>query len=168
MWPFRDRKSSRQMREILSRFMTPEAVDSLLKGDPSERTRRKRLFFLLIEIRDKTIEETPEVIGRVGDLLMQSGGVVEQLSSLLLATFGGVPFALATASETLNMVYIERLAARLTTEFGPNLRIVCGESDGLFGSVGGSNRLHYGALIPCLGNALKTLLVLDYGRSSRV
>ena len=61
-----------------------------------------------------------------------------------------------------------KTVARLTAELGPDVRLVHGAADGLVGTFGSPQHMHYGPLLPGFGHHLGALLALEFGQSAEV
>ena len=86
------------------------------------------------------------------------------MSSVVAVTFG-MPIR---EPDSEGIDHRTQAVARLLNDLGPNVRLISGRADGLFGNIGARQRFSYGALIPDFGGRLESLLRLDFGASAEV
>lgn len=169
MWPFNRKKSEEErVREAFSEYLSKDVIDALI-------ARRKQTLapprpwtcaYVLLQVRDENLETASTHLSLATDILLRRDGVVSDwLASLLLATFG-----LPLVDDDLDKARSQqaKAVARLVTELGSNMRLIYGVADGLAGNIGGSQRLHYGLLLPDLGGKLAQLLALEFGKAAEV
>ncbi|MDQ7247533.1 hypothetical protein [Dongia sedimenti] len=51
---------------------------------------------------------------------------------------------------------------------GENIRLICGDVDGVVGNTGSQRRFHYGCLIPQFDKYLSLLFALEFGKNGRI
>jgi hypothetical protein len=74
----------------------------------------------------------------------------------------------ATADAGEGQVQRDNAASRLAADLGEGIRLICGDVDGLVGTIGSQRRLHYGCLIPQFDKYLSALFALEFGKVGRI
>jgi len=151
---------------MFSRYVSPDVVDKLLREPPRDlkRAERRTISFVVFHVRDDDIENVQKQFERALPIVTEGDGLVEHVAaSLVIATFGGLPQNESAADD--NRV---RVAARLMSELGPELRLVHGSASGLVGNFGTDTALHYGSVLPNFSQILERLLNLEFGQSAEM
>jgi len=107
----------------------------------------------------------PGYLEKAFDAALHTGGVVMSvMSSVVVVTFG-IPIR-SPDNESIDQR--NQAVARLLRDLGPNVRVISGRADGLYGIVGSDRRFSFEALIPDFSGSLEHLLRLDFGSSAEV
>jgi hypothetical protein len=167
MWPFKRRRDEAQLRDEATRRLADEVADELVRNP---RPPRIGLFpaqvrFILLQVRDEPVEPAAATIAKAIDLIERRDGMVtDVMSSMVLAVFG------LPESEDAEKAHDQQAksVARLAAELGPEVRLVHGAADGLIGTFGSPQHMHYGPLLPGFERHLGALLALEFGQSAEV
>jgi len=164
MWSLKRWRMRRKIRSAFSEYLANEVIDEIVNnpdrtGKPPQRA---EICFILLQVRDDAVEQTPAYIAQAIDIILQRGGTVcDVMSSTILAVFG---FPIGEDPEK-NRDQRSKSVARLVTGLGTNVRMVYGAADGLVGNIGHARRLHYGPLLPGFAHYLTALTALEFGRA---
>ena len=113
-------------------------------------------------MRDDDIENVQKQLERALPIVIAGDGLVENVAvSLVIATFGTLPLKESELEDNR-----ARVAARLMSELGPEIRLVHGSAVGLVGNFGTDTVIHYGSVLPNFGQILQRLLQLEFGQSA--
>ncbi len=168
MWSFDRWKTVRRRREtlrLLSPYLTKQAIDELVKmrDRPSPTPRQATIPYIILQVRDDDLAQASGYLGKAFEAVLDSNGaIMSVMSSVVAATFG-IPIR---DPHSGSIDQRNQAVARLLRDLGPNVRVVSGRADGLFGTVGGPRRFDFAALIPDFGRSLESLLRLDFGHSA--
>ena len=153
----------RRIRKELQRLVNPEVVAQLQTQFQVGHLETKHFQFVLILVDETNTKETPAVISRVVDTILEHGAILSNITSSLLVGLFGVPFPEGNSPEVRR-----GLVDALLRENGDRIRIVHGECDGAVGNLGNQKRWSYGAVIPRFSGVLKTLLETKFGTAVEV
>ena len=167
MWSFKQWRARKKVRSAFSEYLANEVIDEIVNNPDRTRKPPKRaeICFILLQVRDDTIEQVPASMAEAMDIILQRNGTVcDVMSSTLLAIFG---FPISDDPEK-NRDQRSKSVVRLVTELGPNVRLVYGTVDGLVGNFGMARRFHYGPLLPGFARYLAALTALEFGQAVEV
>lgn len=147
-------------REATNEYISPQAVAKLLRETKSEiKAPEIRHFQFLVMLADDTKpQEVPSLISSVLHTLDEHRASVANIMSSLFVALLGVPFGEGNSAEARRA-----LVEALLRENGEQIKIVHGECDGMFGTLGGIGRCTYGGVIPGFSGILKKLLETKFG-----
>jgi hypothetical protein len=149
-----------------SRYVSQDVIDELIREprkDP-KRAERRTVSFVVFQVRDDDIANVQNQFERAFPIVIDGGGVIEDVaSSLVIATFGAFQRNESVVEDKRALV-----AARLMGELGPEIRLVHGSASGLVGNVGTDSVLRYGSVLPNFGRILERLLRLEFGQSAEI
>jgi hypothetical protein len=154
------------IKGVFSRYVSPDVVDELIREplkapEPAE---RRTISFVVFQVRDDDIENAQKQIERALPIVTEGDGLVEHVaSSLVIAIFSGFQRNESVAEDNR-----ARVAARLMSELGPEIRLVHGSAVGLIGLLSTGSNLRYGSLLPNFGRILDRLLKLEFGQSAEI
>jgi hypothetical protein len=170
MWPFDRREQRKCIVQAFSKYLSPEMIDSLVR-DPSRLARTGRdlrtaeIDFLVLQVCDDVLEDVPKHLEAAFDIVMDfDGTIVSTMSSVMDVAFG-IPIRGDMRSHADECA---GAAARLVAELGSNVRVVFGRANGLYGIMGGEQRVVYGTVVPNFTPVPKTLIATEFGRSVRI
>jgi hypothetical protein len=151
----------RRIRKVLGRYVRPETVDALLRGEGIERQpfTAARIEFVLVFVDGNTPEEISERVGRVSEIAMSHNGTVHDIiGALVVVAFGTHPVSPPTAGERAALV------EHLSQELSRFAKIVHGAADGHFGLVGSGKRIAYSFILPRFDAILGRLSQIEFGQ----
>lgn len=165
MWPFNRRRDAAKLRAEETRRLADEVADELVRNPrpPHIGLAPAQVRFILLQVRDEPVERAAANIATAIDLIERRGGMVtDVMSSMVLAVFG-VPESDDAEKDRDQQA---KTVARLVAELGLEVRLVHGAADGLVGTFGSQQHMHYGPLLPGFQRHLGALLALDFGQSA--
>ncbi len=153
----------RAIRRAFSRYVSPDVVQSLFSDRvqaESATLHSGEIGFVLSWVNGYSPEQVSERTGRVADLAIEYGGVVDSMvSGLVIVSFGASPPPFVHSSDQAGFV------AALIQELGNEIKLVHGCSKGYYGNIGSARRMAYSFIIEDFGLALKRLCSLDFGQA---
>jgi len=144
----------------------PEALDKLVGGKQlraRQQTDVKHFQFVMILVDETIPQEIPTLIGKVVETLIEKRATVSTITSSLLVGLLGVPFPEGNSPETRR-----ELVKALLQAHAERIRIVHGQCDGAFGTLGAKGRWTYGEVIPGFSGILKQLLESKCGTAVEI
>lgn len=150
----------RTSRQPVQAYVSPQRVAKLIReADPEIRPPETKHFQFVVALADDANpQEVPAIITKIMGTLGKHRATVSTITSSLFAAILGVPFLEGNSAEARR-----ELVDALLRENGDRIRIVHGECDGAFGTLGGHGRWTYGAVIPGFSAILKKLLETKFG-----
>jgi hypothetical protein len=167
MWPFKRRRDEAKLRAEATRRIADEVADELVKNPRPPRIglNPAQVRFILLQVRDDPVERAAANIAKAIDLIEQRDGMVtDVMSSVVLAVFG------LPESDDVERPRDQqaKTVARLVAELGPEVRLVHGATEGLVGTFGSPQHMHYGPLLPGFARYMTALTALEFGQSAEV
>ena len=122
---------------MMEEHLSPGVIAKLLRGTEREvpPPEVKRFQFVVVLADDSNPEDVPRMIGALLDMLVQHHATASTVASSLFVGVLGVPFPEGNSAGARR-----ELVAALIRDHGERMRIVHGECDGLFGTLGGGRR----------------------------
>lgn len=167
MWPFKRRHDEVKLRAQATRRLADEVADELVRRPrlPRVGLASAPVRFILLQVRDEPVEQAAAAIATAIDLIeRRSGMVTDVMASMVLAAFG-LPESDDAEKDRDQQA---KAIARLVTELGPDVRLVHGAADGLVGTFGSAQHMHYGPLLPGFARYMAALIALEFGQSAEV
>ena len=167
MWPFKRKRDDAELRAGATRRLAEDVADELVRNPrpPQMGLFPAQVRFILLQVRDESVEHAAATIAKAIDLIERRDGMVtDVMSSMVLAVFGPPESDDAERARDQQA----KTVARLTAELGPDVRLVHGAADGLVGTFGSPQHMHYGPLLPGFEHHLGALLALEFGQSAEV
>jgi hypothetical protein len=169
MWPFwRKSREAREIRRAFSAYMSPEVVEKLARGEdviPSPET--KVIPYVVFQVRDDRVDDVQLCLSQAIPIVRRYDVLLE---TMMHSTVAVSMFRIGTGAEMFQFVpgSQEQLVNELLEALGPNIRIVYGSAEGLWGSIEVAKRFSFGALVPGFNAVLATLGQLEFGSSKRL
>jgi hypothetical protein len=157
----RRRRRHREIKQGLKGYADPRLVKYIESHPEAERTapRACEVEFVLVLIADENLEQLWETLHQVVGVFHESKAWVECASgSLLLATFGTLPFARPDAGDPAEQR--RSAVSQLQSRFSTQLRILHGRRSGWFGDFG---VWHFGSAIVRFSELIAALNALPVG-----
>ena len=107
----------------------------------------------------------PGYLDQAFEAALDSGGAILSVMSSVVAVTFGIPIR-DPDSESIDQR--NQAVARLLKDLGPNVRVISGRVNGLYGVVGSAHRVSFQALIPDFAKSLESLLGLKFGDSGEI
>lgn len=165
MWPFKRRRDEAKLRAEATRRLADDVADELVRNPRPPRIglTPAAVRFILLQVRDEPVERAAANVARAIDQIERRNGMVtDVMSSMVLAVFG-LPDSEDAEKDRDQQA---KTIARLVAELGPDVRLVHGAADGLVGTFGSPQHMHYGPLLPGFQRHLGALLALEFGQSA--
>lgn len=165
MWPFKRRRDDAMLHAETTRRLADEVADELVRNPrpPQMGLSPASIRFILLQVRDDPVEQAAVNVAKAIDLIERRNGMVtDVMSSMVLAVFG-LPDSDDAEKERDQQA---KCVARLVAELGQDVRLVHGMADGLAGTFGSPQHMHYGPLLPGFQRHLGALLTLEFGQSA--
>ena len=155
----RDFFAKRRVRKQLNEYISPELVRDALEGRALDmpKIHSGLIEFIFVFARAETAQQLAERVGRVADAGIEREAVVHNLIGPM------VVMAFGTLRETQSSGSRQQLVSDLQQQFGADIKIVHGATDGHFGSFGNKNRLAFTFTFPHFDRALAALGRLEFG-----
>src|ERR1041385_8621843 len=151
----------RRVRKALGRYVRPEAIETILRGDGVEGQpfAAARIEFVLAFVDGKVPEEISEQVGRVVGVAISHDGVVHDIiGALVVIAFGTLRGSSVTVSN--RSVLVEHLSRDLSS----HVKIVHGAAEGYCGLFGNKQRMAYSFVLPGFDAVLGSLSSLEFGQ----
>ena len=149
------------MEKLLGKYVTPEALNSVLRaeGTVQQKLTRGRIEFVLAYVDGQTPEEVSERVGKVSEISASHHAVVHDLiGPLVVAAYGTHPNVPPNSASRISLV--EHLKEALQS----HVKIVHGAAEGCHGLIGSKNRLSYSFSLPRFDAMLGALSQLEFGK----
>ena len=167
MWPFKRRRDAAKLHAEATRRLADEVVDELIKNPRQPRIglNPASIRFILLQVRDEPVEQAVATIAKAIDLIERRNGMVtDVMSSMVLAVFG-LPDSDDAEKDRDQQA---KTVARLIAELGPDVRLAHGTADGLIGTFGAPQHMHYGPLVPGFARYLNALIAVEFGEAVEI
>lgn len=167
MWPFKRKRDAAKLRAEATRRLADEVADELVRRPrlPRVGLAPAPVRFILLQVRDEPVERAAAAIATAIDLIERRNGMVtDVMASMVLAVFG-LP---ESGDAEKDRDQQAKAIARLVTELGSDVRLVHGATNGLVGTFGSPQHMHYGPLLPGFARYLAALTALEFGQSAEV
>jgi hypothetical protein len=169
MWPFYSRKEH-QRRALLrpfSPYLSPEMIETLVRNPDAllPSVQHGLIPYIILQVRDDDLGQVPGYLDQAFEAALDSGGAILSVMSSVVAVTFGIPIR-DPDSESIDQC--NQAVARLLKDLGPNVRVISGRVNGLYGVLGSAHRVSFQALIPDFGKSLESLLGLEFGNSGEI
>lgn len=158
------RREKRAIRAAFGQFLSPDTVQQVLaRRDLLELSppRLVPIHFVIAQAHEAEFEAIGSHVGRIVEVMISEQMMVDTIFSSMVIGVLGWPFeenAKAVTSEDC-----ARAADAVVRELGSNVRVVYGHVSGHMGNTGSKLRISYGATLPDLSGALRSLLATEFG-----
>jgi hypothetical protein len=155
-----------RVRRSFAKYVSPEVL-KLLEDAPTRydvpAPKKKHFQFIVIQLEDSDPDAVPSLIARVSKVFASHQSTYPTLAHGILVACLGTIYPELNSPE-LRM----RIVSGLVAELGSKVRIVHGHGTGYAGSLGGSPRFYWDALIPHFSKVLEELNRLDFGTAKEL
>ncbi len=122
----------------------------------------RRLYCLLLQVRDDTSEDISENIARTVPICLENNGVIlDMAASVQLVAFGAQDFGGPVEQRRDDS---GKTSAQLLAALGTDVRIVSFSGDFGVGLVGTNRHISYTVLLPKYDRFLRALLDTEFGQ----
>jgi hypothetical protein len=163
MWPFLTKViTKKRQRAAFGQFLSEETFRDIqetsnLRSGQLPPPEQEEICYIALQVRGNTPEEIQHHLARAIDVVIDHGGMVEQIMSGIVT---------ATFKPTLDSSKPSTHAA--SGELGPNVRAVYGRGTYLRGAIGSGERFTHGTIFPHMQRMLETLFALEFGASKEI
>ena len=167
MWrPLQFYRERRRIRSIFREQLSPALLEALEKdlAPLSTNLQSRTIDFILLQVRDMPTEGIQNILSPVLDALIDSHATISQVWPLTMGYFG-IPVETPT-DENRSKRHAAILA--LVAASGPDVRMLHGATECLFGNIGSSGRCDYNVLLPHFSDLISILLGMDFGQTAKV
>jgi hypothetical protein len=157
----REYLANRKARKILGKYVTPDALEAILRDDGTNQPKFKaaRIEYVLVFVRGDTPEDISQRVGRVAEIAMSHDGVVhDMVCEMVVIAFGTLPSGSSPAGK--RALLVEHLGRELLSQ----VKIIHGVADGYYGNIGSGVRMAYSFLVPRFNLILGALSRLEFGQ----
>jgi len=163
MWPFLTKAiARRRLRAAFGQFLSEETLRDIQEMSNGRSGRlpppeQEDLCYVVLQVRGDTPEEIQHHLAQAIDVVIDHGGMVEEImSGIVTATF-------KPASDSA-----QPSAKAVSGKLGANVRAVYGRGVYLRGAIGLGKRFTYGTIFPHMQRMLETLFALEFGVSKEI
>jgi hypothetical protein len=150
------------VNEAFSKYISKEKLREIFSGEKYSPSIVNNVDFILINVKYDSVTDIQKTVNTVSQSIRDMGGVIDIISSLIVASFG-------VCGRNSSGVYdINEVVAHLLSTFGNQIRIVHSTSKGAYGTFANEPTFNYGPLIPGLEKYIKKILDLAFGESAIV
>jgi hypothetical protein len=151
MWFFsQKRRMARRIRAAFSEFIPEDTLSQIIENPKEVEVsplQKEYIRYLIFQVRDETVEECQRNLGSALDIVLDAGGIVEDITSSVVV----VIFQMGANQPKLSL-------AELSSKLGPNVRAVFGQGEHWRGTVGSKRRFTYGTVFSGYARILEALL----------
>lgn len=152
-------KTAVTAREVFERFVSPEVLDAVLKGErPSPAFSPSRLEYVFVVVGGTTPEKVSEQLGLLADLAASHKAIVVGFVCSMAIIDFQQRFQTGDASEARNA-----LVRAIGDQLRHQVKVVHGSAEGHYGSFGSNGRMSYGFVFQQFELVVATLARLKLG-----